>query len=118
MTELIGSDWRDSCRGRRGGRPATEALEGLVDAMSPTRAQRAAALGAWTDDGGGDDLVEAGTDELEAIARYAARRDHLETALADAIRIARRNGRSWSQIGARLGVSKQAAQRKYSKLTS
>jgi hypothetical protein len=86
--------------------------------MSPTRAQRTAALEAWTDDVDGDDLVEVDTDELKAIAQYAARRDRLETALADAVRVARSNGRSWSEIGTMLGVSKQAAQRKYSKLAS
>ena len=86
--------------------------------MSPTRAQRAAALEAWADDVDGDDLIEVDTDELKAIGQYAARRDRLETALADAVRVARSNGRSWSEIGTMLGVSKQAAQRKYSKLAS
>lgn len=89
-----------------------------MDAMSPTRAQRAAALEAWADDVDGDELVEVDTDELKVIAQYAARRDRLETALADAVRVARSNGRSWSEIGTMLGVSKQAAQRKYSKLAS
>ena len=86
--------------------------------MSPTRAQRATALEAWADDVDSDELVEVDTDELKAIAQYAVRRDRLETALADAVRVARSNGRSWSEIGTMLGVSKQAAQRKYSKLAS
>lgn len=86
--------------------------------MSPTRAQRAVALEAWADEVDGDELVEVDTDELKAIAQYAARRDRLETALADAVRLARSNGRSWSEIGTMLGVTKQAAQRKYSKLAS
>jgi hypothetical protein len=86
--------------------------------MSPTRAQRAVALEAWADDVDSDDLVEVDTDELKAIAEYAARRDRLETALADAVCVARSHGRSWSEIGTMLGVSKQAAQRKYSKLAS
>jgi hypothetical protein len=86
--------------------------------MSPTRAQRAVALEAWAERVDGDDLVEVDTDELKAIAQYAARRDRLETALADAVRVARSNGRSWSEIGTMLGVTKQAAQRKYSKLAS
>ena len=86
--------------------------------MSPTRVQRAAALEAWADDVDSDGLVEIDTDELKAIAQYAARRDRLETALAHAVRVARSNGRSWSEIGTMLGVSKQAAQRKYSKLAS
>lgn len=90
----------------------------MVDAMSPTRAQRAAALEAWADDIGAVDLVEVDTDELKAIAQYAERRDRLETALTDAVRAARRSGRSWSEIGTMLGVSKQAAQRKYAKLAN
>jgi hypothetical protein len=64
-------------------------------------------------DRGLDHLVEIDTDEIGVIARYAGRRDRLESALADAVRAARRNGRSWSEIGTMLGVSKQAAQRKY-----
>ena len=90
----------------------------MVDAMSPTRVERAVALEAWADHVDDADLVEIDTDALKAIADYAARRDRLETALTDAVRAARRNGRSWSQIGTMLGVSKQAAQRKYTKLAS
>ncbi|MEK7426448.1 MAG: hypothetical protein AAB131_21695 [Actinomycetota bacterium] len=86
--------------------------------MSPTRAERAVALEAWADDVDATDLVEIDTDALKAIAQYAARRDRLENALTDAVRAARRNGRSWSEIGTMLGVSKQAAQRKYAKLAS
>ncbi len=47
------------------------------------------------------------------IAELAEQRDDIDTALLDAIRDARRADRSWSEIGAMLGVSKQAAQRKY-----
>ncbi|MFM7045371.1 MAG: hypothetical protein ACKOYG_07475 [Ilumatobacteraceae bacterium] len=82
--------------------------------MSTTRTQRATALEAWADAVESDDLVEIDTDALTAIAHLAARRDRVETALAEAVCTARRSGRSWSQIGAMLGVSKQAAQRKYS----
>jgi hypothetical protein len=90
----------------------------MVVAMSPTRAQRAAALETWADDVDTSDLAEIDTDELKAIAQYAERRDRLETALTDAVRAARRKGSSWSEIGAMLGVSKQAAQRKYAKLAN
>ncbi len=54
----------------------------------------------------------------EAISEIADRRDRLDLALTEAIRSARRDGRSWSEIGAMLGVSKQAAQRKYAQLAS
>ena len=93
-------------------------LKGMVDTMSPTRAERATTLEAWADEVDDADLVEIDTDSLKAIAAYADRLDHLETALAEAVRQARRDGRSWSAIGTMLGVSKQAAQRKYSKLAS
>jgi hypothetical protein len=86
--------------------------------MSPTRAERAAALETWADNVDDAELVEADTDALKAVGEFAARRDRLEAALARAIRDARQDGRSWSEIGAMLGVSKQAAQRKYSKLAS
>jgi len=36
--------------------------------------------------------------------------------LVEAIRSARRADRSWSEIGTMLGVSKQAAQKKYGKV--
>jgi hypothetical protein len=90
----------------------------MVDAMSPDRAERAAALEAWADRVDESELVEFDTDPLKAIHEYAARRDQLDASLAEAVRSARRSGRSWSEIGAMLGVSKQAAQRKYAKLAS
>ncbi|CAB4362937.1 unannotated protein [freshwater metagenome] len=58
----------------------------------------------------------ADTQSLRAIAELAEQRGDLDAALAEAIRSARRAHRSWSEIGAMLGVSKQAAQRKYSKV--
>lgn len=85
--------------------------------MNSKRARKAGALGIWAKRVEAADLVEINTDELKAIAQYAQRRDVLDRALAEAIYIARRNGRSWTQIGTMLGVSKQAAQRKYAKFT-
>jgi hypothetical protein len=78
-----------------------------------TRAQRAAALERWADDVDADDLVQAETAALRTIAELVEQRDDVESALLDAIRDARRADRSWSEIGAMLGVTKQAAQRKY-----
>ncbi|MEO7398226.1 MAG: hypothetical protein ABIW84_06655 [Ilumatobacteraceae bacterium] len=82
--------------------------------MTTTRAQRAAALEAWADTVDADDLALANTDALRLIAELAERRDGLDEALAEAVRTARGDHRSWSEIGTMLGVSKQAAQRKYS----
>jgi recombinational DNA repair ATPase RecF len=78
-----------------------------------TRAQRAAALERWADEIDAADLVEAKTAALRIIAELAEQRDDIDTSLLDAIRDARSADRSWSEIGAMLGVSKQAAQRKY-----
>ena len=78
-----------------------------------TRTQRADALERWAQGVEADDLVEAKTAALRTIAELADQRDDIDTALLDAIRDARKADRSWSEIGAMLGVSKQAAQRKY-----
>lgn len=86
--------------------------------MSATRAQRAKALETWADNVDADDLVVADTDALRTIAEIAERREELDSALVEAVRSARHAHRSWTEIGAMLGVSKQAAQRKYSKITS
>jgi hypothetical protein len=86
--------------------------------VSTTRAARAKALEEWADKVDVGDLVVADTESLRAIAELAERRGELDAALVEAIRSARRADRSWSEIGAMLGVSKQAAQRKYAKVTA
>ena len=84
--------------------------------MSTTRAARAKAIEVWADKAEQGDLVIADTESLRAIAELTEQRGELDAALIEAIRSARRSDRSWSEIGAMLGVSKQAAQRKYSKV--
>ena len=86
--------------------------------MSTTRAERAAALQEWADRVGSDELVDADTETLRTIAELAEQRDGVDAAIVEAVRSARAAHRSWSEIGAMLGVSKQAAQRKYSKVVS
>ena len=90
----------------------------MVVTMSTTRAERAAALEEWADNVDSVDLVVADTDVLRLIAELAERRDDVDAAIIDAVRTARRADRSWSEIGAMLGVTKQAAQRKYAKVVS
>jgi hypothetical protein len=85
----------------------------MVDAVTKTRAERAADLEAWADRVSVNELHEADTHGLRAIAELADQRDHVEDELTAAVLAARRANRSWSEIGAMLGVSKQAAQRKY-----
>ena len=87
--------------------------EGLVGHMSRSRTERTRALEAWADRVESGDLNEADTEALRAIARLAEQRDAVEEELTQAVRAARIAERSWSEIGAMLGVSKQAAQRKY-----
>jgi hypothetical protein len=90
----------------------------MVDPMSKSRAERAAALERWADHVEPEDLRVADTDALRAIAELSQQRDRVDNELTDAIRSARAAHRSWSEIGAMLGVSKQAAQRKYGQRAS
>lgn len=81
--------------------------------MTKTRAERLAALEAWAESVDPTELRSADTDALRHLAELAQRRDDVEAELAKTVRAARASHRSWSEIGAMLGVSKQAAQRKY-----
>ncbi|MDH4118766.1 MAG: AsnC family protein [Acidimicrobiia bacterium] len=86
--------------------------------MSKTRAERAVALEQWAERVEIDELHEADTSALQRIAELAEQRDEVDHKILDAVRSARRSNRSWSEIGAMLGVSKQAAQRKYGRLVA
>ena len=86
--------------------------------MTKTRTERAAALEAWADDIESAELVVADTTALRTVAELAERREAVEAELLVAVRSARAAHRSWSEIGAVLGVSKQAAQRKYRRLVT
>ncbi len=87
--------------------------------MSKSRAARAKALEEWAERVESSELKEADTVALRTIADLAERRDEVDSELTEAVRSARQAHRSWSEIGAMLGVSKQAAQRKYgSKVTA
>jgi hypothetical protein len=90
----------------------------MVDAMSKTRAQRAAALEEWADRVSSDELVAADPEALRQIAELAEQREDVDAAIVEAVRSTGAAHRSWSEIGAMLGVSKRAAQRKYSKLVA
>ncbi|WP_420453629.1 hypothetical protein [Ilumatobacter sp.] len=85
--------------------------------MSSTREQRATNLERWADDVDSVDLREVDTDALRQIVVLVDQRRHVEDELDSAVRAARIAHRSWSEIGAMLGVSKQAAQRKYGNRT-
>ena len=81
--------------------------------MSKSRAERAKALEDWAERVESSDLEVADTEALRMIAELAERREVVEEELTEAVRSARQAHRSWSEIGTMLGVSKQAAQRKY-----
>jgi len=83
-----------------------------------SRADRAAALERWADDVQTDALVEIDTTVLRHLGELAEQRATIESELREAVLAARRSDRSWSEIGAMLGVSKQAAQRKYGRAVS
>ena len=78
-----------------------------------TRANKAAALERWADKVEPGELAAVDTSALRQLAKLAEQRDALDEEVTDAVRAARRANRSWSEIGTMLGVSKQAAQRKY-----
>lgn len=86
--------------------------------MTESRAERAEALEVWADRVDANDLRIADTEALRTIAELVERRDEVDQEITEAVRSARRGHRSWSEIGAMLGVSKQAAQRKYASKSS
>jgi hypothetical protein len=83
--------------------------------MKPTRAELAAELEQWAEDVEAEDLVAVDSSALQLLSRLAAQRESVESELAEAVRVARSANRTWSEIGTMLGVSKQAAQRKYAR---
>ena len=85
----------------------------MVDDMSSARTDRAEALERWADDVDSADLKVADTEALRSIAELVEQRNGVDEDLTEAVRSARRSERSWAEIGAMLGVSKQAAQRKH-----
>ena len=85
----------------------TKYLKGLVDAMTKTsRAERLAAYERWADLVEVEDLVVLDTSSLKALRELADQRETVEAELDAAVRRARLDNRSWSQIGLMLGVSR------------
>ena len=78
-----------------------------------SRAERAGALAQWADQVEPEKLRRADQEALRVIAILANERNRTDRDLAGAVARARELGSTWSQIGAGLGVTKQAAQRKY-----
>jgi hypothetical protein len=78
-----------------------------------TRDEKAVALERWADNVEPGDVVAVDTSLLRHLAKLADHRHVLDGEITKAVDEARQANRSWSEIGAMLGVSKQAAQRKY-----
>jgi acyl transferase domain-containing protein len=74
--------------------------------------QAAAEAEAWLDSLGDDVHIEDPTD-LREIAKTVAEVAAAEERLAELVRAARENGRSWGRIAMALGVSKQAARQRF-----
>ncbi len=85
-----------------------------VKVMSKTtRDEKAAALERWADNVEPGDLIAVDASALRQLAKLTDQREALDRAITEAVHASRQANRSWSKIGAMLGVSKQAAQRKY-----
>ena len=74
---------------------------------------RAEAFEAWADRVDPADLQPADTRALQAIAKLAELRKEVDAIILEAVREARGKRHTWAEIGAMLGVTRQAAQHKY-----
>ena len=102
---------------------AVELASSADAARAAELAERAAAFEEWATNVDTDDLRSANTAALREIARLAdmradldGKRADLDERLAQQVRAARVAGRTWPEIAVMLGVTKQAAHRKYARL--
>ena len=86
--------------------------------MNRTRQERAKALEKWANTVDTSELKTAETQALRTIAQLVDQRMEVDEQITEAVISARESQRSWFEIGMMLGVSKQAAQRKYSSKVS
>ena len=68
------------------------------------RAKKLEAFERWADTVDADDLVELDTTALKALRELSEQRTAVEAQLIEAVRRARADHRSWSEIGLMLGV--------------
>lgn len=78
--------------------------------------RRAEAFEAWADAVDAADLQPLDTRALQEVARLADLRDQVDAAIVAAVCKAREQQSTWSEIAAMLGVTKQAAHRKYARV--
>ena len=72
----------------------------------------------WLDELDPDVAPAQEASDLAAIGRAVDDRSRAEALLETLVRDARAHGKSWTMIGLALGVSKQAAQRKYAAVSA
>lgn len=91
----------------------------MVAAMSKVdRAKKLEAFENWADTVDSDGMLVVDTTALRALMELSEQRSAVDLQLVEAVRQARADHHSWSEIGVMLGVSKQAAQRKYGPLVA
>lgn len=75
--------------------------------------QRAEAFAAWAENLDPADLRPLDTSALQQLSRLGELRQEIDDATLAAVQEARRRRSTWSEIGAMLGVTKQAAQQRF-----
>lgn len=80
--------------------------------------QAAADAEAWLDSLDPETIPAEDTSDLREIGLILGRQATLQKQLEDAVVAARHNGRSWSEIGLVLGISKQAARERYGQVVN
>lgn len=93
-------------RMRRSGREAVRTVEGTLDNLATTI--RGQARRPRRADAGTNDTIDAST-----LTAFVGVVEAAEAATAEAVAYLREQGYSWSEIAAGLGVSKQAAAKRY-----
>jgi hypothetical protein len=78
--------------------------------------ERSEAFEAWANSVHPADLEPANTRALQTITRLTDLRKEIDAAILEAVREAHLQCRTWAEIGAMLGVTKQAAQQKFGPL--
>lgn len=70
----------------------------------------------WADEVDPDTIEVDHRQDLRAVAMAADAAKAADAAVVEAVQIARAQGRSWTQIGVGLGVSRQAARQRFGTL--
>jgi hypothetical protein len=58
-------------------------------------------------------MAQRAADDIDALPMLAGAADEVEVLMAEAVERCRAEGYSWADIGARLGITRQAAQQRF-----